>query len=247
MDRRRSLLRSCERSSCGWAGDRSPISSVAMVHEVTHIVFNDATDNPFHEPATLAQRGHRDMVGVAATRASSGGSSSSRPVAAGSSPSRPSPSSSRSASARRQLSLCAGHDHGRQHHRPSTAGRPSPRITAAYRDGASDAEALEAGTGVPADAAVRRLLRGVRRGRARRRSSREPIARVQRRPPTGRRDRRGRRDRGARGAAGRRAPGESPPDGGGEPCRCSCSSRWPRSSPSVAPSGSPAAPSGDRG
>ena len=90
------------------------------------------------------------------------------------------------------------------------------RIAAAYRDGASDAEALEAGTGVTADAAVCRVLRRVRGGRAgadRARADR----RVERRPPC-------RRARSTRAASSRSpwsrrtpAPGESPPDDGGSP------------------------------
>ena len=41
-----------------WLGGGSPAYlEVAMVHEVTHVVFYDATDNPFHEPARWLNEG----------------------------------------------------------------------------------------------------------------------------------------------------------------------------------------------
>ena len=47
----------CARSSCGWAEARPAYLEQAMIHEVTHIVFHDATDNPFHEPARWLNEG----------------------------------------------------------------------------------------------------------------------------------------------------------------------------------------------
>ena len=86
-----------------------------------------------------------------------------------------------------------------------TAARRSRRIAAAYRDGASDAEALEAGTGSHCRRAVRRVLRRVRGRRAaadRARADRRRRTSTAR--PAGEIDEGG-VDPGARGAAGRRS------------------------------------------
>jgi hypothetical protein len=120
----------------------------AMIHEITHIVFHDATDNPFHEPARWLNEGiatwseTQDDAGeqsIVESEASSGGLFAFDAI------SEQFPIGERGG----RLSYAQGTamidliiaDHGRE----AIAG-----IAAAYREGASDAEALEAGTGVPA-------------------------------------------------------------------------------------------------
>lgn len=121
----------------------------AMVHEITHMVFHDATDNPFHEPARWLNEG-------IATWSETDEASGERAIVAG------------EASGDGLFSFDAiaeqfpiGARGGRLSYAQGTTmvdmiiaehGREAiARITAAYRDGASDAEALEAGTGVPAE------------------------------------------------------------------------------------------------
>jgi len=122
---------------------------VAMVHEVTHIVFHDATDNPYHEPArwlnegiaTWAERSEADDErAIVALEAGGGGLFAFEAIT------EQFPIGERGG----RLSYAQGasmidlivRDHGEQ---------ALAAITAAYRDGASDAEALEAGTGIPAE------------------------------------------------------------------------------------------------
>jgi len=120
----------------------------AMVHEVTHIVFNDATDNPFHEPATWFNEG----TAVWSETQDAGDERSTVEAQAGEglfafeAITEQFPIGDRGAN----LSYAQGttmvdmiiDEYGEE---------AMSRITAAYRDGASDDEALEAGTGVPAD------------------------------------------------------------------------------------------------
>jgi hypothetical protein len=121
----------------------------AMVHEITHVVFHDATDNPFHEPARWLNEG----IATWSETEEAGGE---RAIVA--------------EEARRDglFSFDAiseqfpiGARGGRLSYAQGTTmidmiiaeyGRESiARMTAAYRNGASDGEALEAGTGVPAE------------------------------------------------------------------------------------------------
>lgn len=121
----------------------------AMVHEVTHIVFHDATDNPFHEPARWLNEG-------IATWSEAGDAGGDRAIV------------ENEASGGGLFAFDAiteqfpiGERGGRLSYAQGTTmvdlivdtygPEALARITAAYRDGASDAEALEAGTGVPAD------------------------------------------------------------------------------------------------
>ncbi|HEX5039711.1 MAG TPA: peptidase MA family metallohydrolase [Candidatus Limnocylindria bacterium] len=121
----------------------------AMVHEVTHIVFSDATDNPFHEPARWFNEGTavwsetRDAGGERSTvEAEADGAG----LFAFDAITEQFPIGDRGAG----LSYAQGttmvdmiiDEYGEE---------AMSRIAAAYRDGASDEEALEAGTGVPAD------------------------------------------------------------------------------------------------
>jgi hypothetical protein len=121
----------------------------AMVHEVAHIVFFDATDNPYHEPARWLNEGiaswMEDFEGaeersIVALEASGAGLVSFEAITA------QFPVSDRGG----RLSYAQGTTMidmiADRYGREAIAG-----IAAAYRDGASDAEALEAGTGVPAE------------------------------------------------------------------------------------------------
>ena len=133
-----------------WLGGGSPsYLEVAMLHEVTHIVFNDATENPFHEPArwlnegiatwseTSSAAGEREIVEL---EASGGGLFAFEAIT-------------------EQFPI--GERGGRLSYAQGTTlvdtivdvygEQAIAAIAAAYRDGASDAEALEAGTGMPAE------------------------------------------------------------------------------------------------
>lgn len=133
-----------------WLGGGSQsYLEVAMLHEVTHIVFHDATDNPYHEPArwlnegiatwseTSSDQGERAIVEL---EAGGGGLFAFEAI------SEQFPIGERGG----RLSYAQGttmidlivERHGEE---------ALAAIAAAYRDGASDAEALEAATGVDAD------------------------------------------------------------------------------------------------
>lgn len=121
----------------------------AMLHEVTHIVFHDATVNPFHEPAswlnegiatwseTSSDAGEREIVEF---EAGGGGLFAFDAITE---------------------AFPIGERGGRLSYAQGTTmvdliveryGEEAiAAIAAAYRKGASDAEALEAGTGVPAE------------------------------------------------------------------------------------------------
>jgi hypothetical protein len=130
------------------AGSQEYLETV-MVHEITHIVFHDATDNPFHEPARWLNEG-------IATWSETQEASGERAIVEG------------EANGDGLFSFEAiteqfpiGQRGGRLSYAQGTTmidmiiteyGREAiARIAAAFRDGASDAEALEAGTGVPTD------------------------------------------------------------------------------------------------
>jgi len=121
----------------------------AMVHEVAHVVFHDATDNPYHEPArwlnegiaTWSEASNADSErAIVEIEASGGGLFAFEAIT-------------------EQFPI--GERGGRLSYAQGTTmidlivsryGEEAlARIAAAYRDGASDAQALEAGTGVAAD------------------------------------------------------------------------------------------------
>ncbi|MBA2633057.1 MAG: hypothetical protein H0U86_08680, partial [Chloroflexi bacterium] len=130
-------------------GGSSAYLEVAMVHEVTHIVFHDATDNPYHEPARWLNEGIAtwseigDAGGqrsIVEFEAAGGGLFSFEAIT------QQFPIGERAA----ELSYAQGTTmidlivdrYGAE---------AIARITAAYREGSSDDEALELGTGIPAD------------------------------------------------------------------------------------------------
>ena len=133
-----------------WLGGGSTsYLEVAMLHEVTHIVFHDATDNPYHEPArwfnegiaTWAERSEADdELAIVRLEAGGGGLFAFEAIT------EQFPIGERGG----RLSYAQGtsmvdlivRDHGEE---------AIAAIAAAYRSGASDAEALEAGTGMAAD------------------------------------------------------------------------------------------------
>jgi uncharacterized protein YndB with AHSA1/START domain len=130
-------------------GGSADYLEVAMVHEVTHIVFHDATNNPYHEPARWLNEGIAtwseisDAGGqrsIVEFEAAGGGLFSFDAITA------QFPIGQRGA----ELSYAQGTtmiDLIVDRYGPEAIAR----IAAAYRDGASDAEALEAGTGLPAE------------------------------------------------------------------------------------------------
>lgn len=133
-----------------WLGGGSEdYLEVAMIHEITHIVFFDATDNPYHEPATWLNEG---IASWSETDDGSGATALVRSQAANGN----GPFAFEAIGQRfpigdlgSSLSYAQGtamvdfiiERHGQE---------AIARMTAAYRDGASDAEALEIATGSPA-------------------------------------------------------------------------------------------------
>ena len=133
-----------------WLGGGSAdYLEVAMLHEVTHIVFHDATDNPYHEPARWLNEGiatwsetsdAADERRIVAFEAGGGGLYAFEAIT-------------------EQFPI--GERGGRLSYAQGTTmvglivdryGEEAlAAIAAAYRDGASDADALEAGTGVAAE------------------------------------------------------------------------------------------------
>lgn len=132
-----------------WLEGGSPAYlETAMVHEVTHIVFHDATDNPFHEPARWFNEGVATWLETSdadAERASVELEASGGGLFAFEAITEQFPIGDRGG----RLSYAQGTvmiDLIVDRYGPGAIGA----IAAAYRGGASDEEALEAGTGIPA-------------------------------------------------------------------------------------------------
>ena len=133
-----------------WLGGGPPdYLETAMVHEITHIVFFDATDNPYHDPATWINEGiavwsetrdGADQTAFVRSQANAGGLFAFEAISE---------------------RFPIGDLGGNLSYSQGTAMIDSiidtygveaiARLTAAYRDGASDEEALQAATGVSAD------------------------------------------------------------------------------------------------
>jgi hypothetical protein len=120
----------------------------AVVHEVTHVVFNDATENPFHEPAkwfneglaTWAEQQNADSERSTVEFEASGGGLFSFDAISLQFPISDRGSRLAYAQGATMVDMIIA-----EHGRAAIAG-----IAAAYRDGASDDEALQAGTGMSA-------------------------------------------------------------------------------------------------
>ena len=130
-------------------GGSTDYLEIAMLHEVTHIVFFDATDNPFHEPARWLNEGiatWSELSNADAERSLVEQEASGGELVAFEAITEQFPAEVRAA----RLSYAQGAamidmiatEYGEE---------AIAEIAAAYREGASDAEALEAGTGVAAE------------------------------------------------------------------------------------------------
>jgi Peptidase MA superfamily len=119
----------------------------ALVHEVTHVVFHDATTNPYHEPATWLNEGiatWSELQNADAERSTVQSEVSNGlfaiPALTGQFPIGSRGSSLSYAESTTLVDMII-RDYGRG---------ALARIAAAYRQGATDAAALQAGTGIPA-------------------------------------------------------------------------------------------------
>jgi hypothetical protein len=130
------------------AGDQA-YRERTLVHEVTHVVFNDATDNPFHEPAKWLNEGLASWAESQSAddeRSEVEFEASTEGLFAFEAIAEQFPIGERGA----RLAYAQGAtmvdmivaEHGRE---------AVAEIAAAYRDGASDSEALREGTGLSAD------------------------------------------------------------------------------------------------
>jgi hypothetical protein len=130
------------------AGDRAYLERT-LVHEVTHVVFNDATDNPYHEPAKWLNEGlasWAESQSAAEERSEVEFQSTNGGLFAFEAIAEQFPIGERGA----RLAYAQGAtmvdmivaEHG---------DRAIAEIAAAYRQGASDSQALEAATGRSAD------------------------------------------------------------------------------------------------
>ncbi len=135
-------------SSCGWAAAAAITSTPALIHEVTHVVFYDATRNPYHDPAHWLNEGfavwsQQENADAAAQTVRSEVSSGlfSFDAITGQFPIGSRGSSLSYAEGATMVDMII-----RTYGRKAMAG-----IATAYRAGATDADALQAGTGVSAD------------------------------------------------------------------------------------------------
>jgi len=130
-------------------GGASDYLDTTIVHEVTHVVFHDATTNPFHEPATWlnegfavwSERQSADEQRSTVEFEASGGGLFAFDAITGRFPIGARGSSLSYAMGTTMIDMIIT-----RFGRGAIAG-----IAEAYRSGASDAEALEAGTGESAD------------------------------------------------------------------------------------------------
>ncbi|MGH2488484.1 MAG: peptidase MA family metallohydrolase [Candidatus Limnocylindria bacterium] len=134
-----------------WLGAGSTaFLDITLAHEVTHVVFDDATSNPYHEPANWLNEGiatwselrnadtERDLVTQEARTA---GSLTAFEALTGQFPIDTRGASLAYAQGATMVDLIIS-EHGTQ---------AIAAIADAYRSGATDAEAIEAGTGVSSD------------------------------------------------------------------------------------------------
>jgi hypothetical protein len=120
-----------------------------MIHEVTHVVFHDATDNPFHEPARWLNEG---IATWAETRSDDGERQIVQAEAGGDGLFAFDAITEQFPIGERGAVLSYAQGTSMVQLIVDRYGTDAiARIMAAFRDGASDAEALEAGTGVTAE------------------------------------------------------------------------------------------------
>ncbi len=133
-----------------WLGGGPPAYlETAMVHEVTHIVFFDATDNAYHEPATWVNEG---IAVWSETGDAADATAFVREQAARGSLFAFDAISERFPIGDLGGSLSYAQGAAMIDFIIDTHGREAiARMTAAYRDGASDEEALQAATGMAAE------------------------------------------------------------------------------------------------
>jgi len=133
-----------------WLGGGSPgYLEQAMIHEVTHVVFHDATDNPFHLPARWLNEG---IATWSETRNDDGEREIVSSEASGSGLFAFDAITEQFPLGERGALLSYAQGTSMVQHIVDQYGTDAvAAIMDALRDGASDAEALEAGTGVPAD------------------------------------------------------------------------------------------------
>lgn len=133
-----------------WLGGGSPsYLEQAMIHEVTHVVFHDATDNPFHEPARWLNEG---IATWAETQSDDGERQVVQAEASGDGLFAFEAITEQFPIGERGAILSYAQGTSMVQLIVDRYGTDAlARIAAALRDGASDAEALEAGTGLPAD------------------------------------------------------------------------------------------------
>lgn len=130
-------------------GGPSDYLETTVVHEVTHVVFHDATANPFHEPAKWLNEGlavWSERHSAEAERSTVEFEARGGGLFAFDAISAQFPIGTRGSSLSYAMGATMVDMIIDQFGTDAIAG-----ITEAYRAGASDAEALETGTGVPAD------------------------------------------------------------------------------------------------
>jgi hypothetical protein len=134
-----------------WLGaGSSDYLETTVVHEVTHVVFGDATDNPLHEPAKWLNEGlatWSEQESAAQQRAIVQAEADERGLFSFDAISYDFPFGARGSSLSYAMGTTMVDMLIAEHGRESIA-----RLAAAFRDGASDAEALEAASGQPANA-----------------------------------------------------------------------------------------------
>lgn len=130
-------------------GQDVPYLETAIVHEVTHVIFHDATVNPYHEPArwlnegiaSWSEGGNADSERSQVEFEASGGGLFAFEAITEQFPIGDRGGTLSYAQGTTMVDMIIS-NYGREAMR---------RLTAAYRDGSTDAEALEAATDVPAD------------------------------------------------------------------------------------------------
>ncbi len=130
-------------------GGPSDYLETTIVHEVTHVVFHDATENPFHEPATWLNEGiavWSERRSADAERSTVEFEASGGGLFAFDAITDRFPIGTRGSALSYAMGTTMIDMIIRRFGPDAIAG-----IAAAYRDGASDAEALKAGTGESAD------------------------------------------------------------------------------------------------